>query len=297
MVKAGSPMNDVGRTAAARLSPPGSDPPLPDAVEVRVEGLCKSFDGRLVLDRVNLEVRRGELVAIVGSSGSGKTTLLRHLTGHFAPDRGRVLLADHERAGSPLVDLAMLDRAEMEGLERHFAVVFQQNGLLSGTVFDDVALPLRLVQGLAEGAVRDRVANVLRAVGLDVNEVGSAGVDQLSGGMAKRVAIAAALALDPALILYDEPTAGLDPARSWQVQELIQAVHLRPTATQLPRTSLVVTHEKDLLDRLQPRIVMLEDGRVVFDGTYAAFRQSDLPAIQPYITATPAPHGPSDDRA
>jgi phospholipid/cholesterol/gamma-HCH transport system ATP-binding protein len=257
-------------------------------VEIRVEGVCKSFDGRLVLDRVNLSVCRGELVAIVGSSGSGKTTLLRHLTGHFTPDQGRVFLADHEREGSPLVDLATLKRGEMERVERHFAVVFQENGLLSGTVYDDIALPLRIVQGLGEGVVRDRVTDVLRAVGLDVVEVAPADVDQLSGGMRKRVAIAAALALDPALILYDEPTAGLDPGRSWQIQDLIKAVHCLPTAMGLPRTSLAITHDKDLLDRLRPRIVMLERGRVIFDGTYAAFERSALPAIKPYRAATVA---------
>ena len=272
-----------GSPAVQATGGPDHDPP---AVEVRVDGVYKSFGGRRVLDGVDLEVRRGEMVAIVGSSGGGKTTLLRHLTGHFAPDRGRVFLADHESPGSPLVDLATLDRIGMQRLERHLAVVFQQNGLLSGTVYDDVALPLRIVQGLDEGAVRVRVAEVLRAVGLDATEVGPTDVEQLSGGMAKRVAIAAALAVDPVLIFYDEPTSALDPARGAQVQDLIRAVHDRPTAAGLARTSLVITHDRDLLDRLQPRTVMLEAGRVVFDDAYRAFQQSDLPAIKPYLRGT-----------
>ena len=176
----------------------------------------------------------------------------------------------------------------MEELSRHFAVVFQLNGLLSGTVYDDVALPLRIVQGPAEGAIHARVADALAAVGLDVNDVGPTDGDQLSGGRAKRVAIAAALALDPVLILYDEPTTGLDPGRSWQVQDLIRAVHGRPTASVAPRTSLVITHDTDLLGRLRPRVVMLEAGRVVFDGPYDAFQRSELPVVKPYLRAAPA---------
>jgi ABC-type transporter Mla maintaining outer membrane lipid asymmetry ATPase subunit MlaF len=137
-------------------------------VEIRVEDLRKSFGGRMALDRINLEIRSGELVAILGSSGSGKSTLLRHLTGHFRPDRGRVLIADHEPAGSPLVDLATLDANGMERLGRHWGVVFQQNGLLSGTTYDNIALHLRVVQDLSEEAIRQLVDQAVTAFGLDI---------------------------------------------------------------------------------------------------------------------------------
>jgi phospholipid/cholesterol/gamma-HCH transport system ATP-binding protein len=260
------------------------------AIEIRVEGLCKSFGDKRALDAINLEVHSGEMVAIVGSSGSGKSTLLRHLTGHFKPDRGRVLIADHESTNSPLVDLATLNPAGMERLERHWAVVFQQNGLITGTVYDDIALPLRIVQGLDESTIRTRVSRVIRAVGLDAESDENINVDQLSGGMAKRVAIAGALALDPVLIFYDEPTTGLDPSLSWKIQDVIQMVHQRPTEFGLARTSLVITHDKDLLHRLRPRIVMLEAGRIVFEGNYEAFEHSDSPFIQPYLELMPSLH-------
>lgn len=264
----------------------------PSQVELYVEHLSKSFGNKLALTDINLEARRGEIVAVVGTSGSGKTTLLRHLTGHFKPDRGRVLLADHDLNGSPLVDLATLDSAGMERLARHWAVVFQQNGLMSGTVYDDIALPLRVVQNLDEAAIRSRVSEAVLAVGLDMEKDTNLNVDQLSGGMAKRVAIAGALALDPILIFYDEPTTALDPSLSWRIQDLIQTVHNRPTATGFARTSLIITHDKDLLYRLKPRIIMLEAGRIVFDGSHDAFTHSDSPLIRPYLELMPVLHSP-----
>jgi len=262
---------------------PGASP----AAEIRVEDLYKSFGDKSVLKGINLEIHRGEMVAVLGSSGSGKSTLLRLLTGHFKPDGGRVLIADHEAAGSPLVDLATLDPVGMEQLERHWAVVFQGNGLLGGTVYDNIALPLRAVQYLDEEQIKDKVARVVRAVGLDMDKDAPANVDELSGGMAKRVAIARAIAVDPILILYDEPTSGLDPRRAWEIQDVIQAVHVHRDANGTVRTSFIVTHDKDLLHRLRPRTVVLDAGRVLFDGTYRAFQQSDSPIIRPYLETTP----------
>jgi phospholipid/cholesterol/gamma-HCH transport system ATP-binding protein len=259
------------------------------AVEIRAEDLHKSFGGKPVLNGINIEIDSGEIIAIVGSSGGGKSTLLRHFTGHFQPDRGKVLIADHESQGSPLVDLATLDQSGMERLERHWAVVFQQNGLLSGTAYYNIALPLQTVQNLDDVAIRERVNQVMTAVGLDVQDE-ERQVDELSGGMAKRVAIARALAIDPILILYDEPTTGLDPSRSYQIQDLIQSAHERRTAAGFVRTTVLITHDKELLIRLQPRIAMLEAGRIVFDGTFKNFEHSDLPAIQPYIKLMPAFH-------
>jgi phospholipid/cholesterol/gamma-HCH transport system ATP-binding protein len=262
-----------------------------NAIEIRVENLRKSFGDKVVLDGINLQVDSGELLAIVGDSGGGKSTLLRHLTGHFQPDRGRVLMADHESSGSPLVDLATLDDSGMDRLERHWGVVFQQNGLIAGSsTYDNIALPLRVVQGLAEDVIRQRVNDAVAAVGLDVNRDEELQIDELSGGMAKRVAIARALAIDPILMLYDEPTTGLDPSRAYQIQDLIEAVHKRPAASGIVRTTVLITHDKELLLRLQPRVVMLEAGRIVFDGLFENFESSNLPAIQPYIKSMPSLH-------
>jgi phospholipid/cholesterol/gamma-HCH transport system ATP-binding protein len=269
------------------ISPAKKRPGVSCPIEIRVEGLYKAFGDKRVLDGIDIQVCRGELIAIVGSSGSGKSTLLRLFTGHFKPDRGRVLVADHESEGSPPVDLATLDSLEMERLQRHWAVVFQGNGLLAGTVYDNIALPLRLVQGLDEKTIGDRITEVLLAVGLDPNKDAQISVDQLSGGMRKRAAIARALAIDPALMFYDEPTTGLDPARSWQIQDLIQAANERRTLSGCVRTSIAVTHDKDLLRRLQPRIVMLDGGHIVFDGNYESFHHSDSPLIRPYVERMP----------
>jgi phospholipid/cholesterol/gamma-HCH transport system ATP-binding protein len=260
-------------------------------LEIRMENLHKSFGDRRVLDGVNLEVRRGELIAIVGGSGNGKSTLLRHIIGLDRPDQGRVLVADHESEGSPLVDLATLGAAGMERLERHWAVVFQGNALLLGkTVGYNIALPLREVQDLDESTVHSKVYEVVREVALDPDRDLDLTIDQLSGGMAKRVGIARALAQDPILLLYDEPTTGLDPQVAEQITHLIGSVHEGKTASGFARTSLLITHDKDMLYRLGPRIVMLDAGRILFDGTYEAFSQSDSPAVRPYFELMPRLH-------
>jgi phospholipid/cholesterol/gamma-HCH transport system ATP-binding protein len=213
------------------------------SVEIRIENLSKSFGSRHVLNGIDLEVRSGEMLAIVGGSGNGKSTLLRQIIGLDHPDQGRVLVADHESKDSPLVDLAILNTAGMESLERHWAVVFQGNALLSGhTVGFNIGLPLREVQNLDEPTVRRKVQGVLREVALDPDEDLALTTDQLSGGMAKRVAIARALALDPILLLYDEPTTGLDPQVAEKIQDLIGSVHRGKTASGFARTTLIITY-------------------------------------------------------
>jgi phospholipid/cholesterol/gamma-HCH transport system ATP-binding protein len=252
-------------------------------LEVRVTDVCKWFGEIQALDHIDLVVRRGEMVAVIGGSGSGKSVLMRHLTGHFKPDEGRVFIANHAVEGSPLVDLASLSRSEMEALERHWAVVLQLNGLVPGTVYDNIALALRYVAELDEAIVHRRVHEVIEAVGLDVQRHAGLSVYELSGGMAKRVTIARALAIDPLLVFYDEPTSGLDPVLSVQIHELLRTVHNRSTASGMPRTSFIVTHDKDLLRNLRPRIVLLQAGQIVFEGLFEAFERSTNTAVQAYL--------------
>jgi phospholipid/cholesterol/gamma-HCH transport system ATP-binding protein len=257
--------------------------PASDEREIVIEGLHKAFDGRPVLQGVDLTIKRGEIVAIVGGSGCGKTVLLQHIFGHHQPDSGRVLVADHESPGSPLRDLATLDEDEMDRIRVHWAIVFQRNALLSGTVFHNLALWPREIHEWDDARIMPLARKALEAVGLDPDAVMHRDREELSGGMAKRVAIARAIVMDPVLVLYDEPTAGLDPEMSRQVHELIRQTHERLPGLGVPRTTLVVTHDTGLLRALRPRVVMLHDGRVRFDGDFSHFLASDDPHIKPYL--------------
>jgi len=260
-----------------------------EPIELLVQGVEKSFDGHTVLRGVDLEIRQGEIVAIVGGSGAGKTVLLDHMVGLLRPDRGRVLVADHSRPDSPLVDLTTLDTRSLERLRTHWAVIFQTNALYSGSVYDNIALWLREHSDLSESQIRQRARESLEMVGLgDDESVMAKTRDQLSGGMAKRVAVARGLAMDPAILFYDEPTTGLDPHSASQIQELICATHSKPRADGTAETTVIITHDKDLLRRLRPRVAMLHHGQVHFDGPYDQFEQADSEIIKPYFEMMPA---------
>lgn len=256
--------------------------------EIRLERVGKSFGAKTVLDGIDLEIDRGELVAVVGGSGCGKSVLLELIIGLHPATAGRVLVADHGAPGEPLVDLAGLDEDALDQIRLHWSVVFQRNALYSGTVEENIALWLDQNTELTETEIDARVRLALDEVGFD----GDPGIvskrrDELSGGMAKRVAIARAIAMDPDIIFYDEPTTGLDPVLAGQIQSLIYDTHHAGTKGGQPRTSLVITHDKDLLVRLRPRVVMLHAGGVYFDGTYEDFAGSDSPVIRPYFQLMP----------
>ena len=256
-------------------------------IEIRAEGLSKSFESRVVLRSVDLEVRRGEIVAIVGASGSGKTVLLHLLIGLIDPTSGRVLVAHHSRPGAPLVDLAPLGQAERDEVRLSWAVVFQRNALFSDSVYDNCALWLREHTRLGEKEIRRRVRESLAAVALDVDDVVGKSRDELSGGMAKRVAVARAIAVDPTVLFYDEPTTGLDPVFAAHLHELIWEMHFRPRADGVARTTLIVTHDRELLRRLHPRVLMIHDGRIAFDGPYEGFEKKAEGPAHEYLQAMP----------
>lgn len=265
----------------------------PGPIELRAENVHVSFDDLHVLRGVDVEVTGGEMVAIVGGSGCGKTVLLQCFLRNLTPQQGRVLLADHEREGAPLVDIHRLKEKRMQEVRRHWAVVFQRNALFSGSVLNNVALWLREIAGMKdETAIRERVVTSLRAVGFDPDDTLLAKQrDELSGGMQKRVAVARALAMDPLLVFYDEPTTGLDPSLAEQVHALIESVHASPhEATGAPRTTVIITHDKDLLYRLEPRIVMIHEGRAFFDGSYEEFAESSDDIVRPYFDLMPSLH-------
>jgi phospholipid/cholesterol/gamma-HCH transport system ATP-binding protein len=260
-------------------------------LEIRAEDLHKSFNQKHVLNGISLDIRRGEMIAVVGESGGGKTVLLKHFMGRLQPDAGRVFVADHESPGTPLRDLSTLDDGQMDRLRRHWAVVFQKNALYTGTVYDNIALGLEEIKGYDVAEIARRVREAVAAVGLDPDHVPQLAREELSGGMAKRVALARAMALDPALIFYDEPTTGLDPEHAGQIQQLIRTVHQRKPDPQTDRTTVIVTHDAALLFHLQPRVVMLHGGKVFFDGSTEQFSRSDSPVIRPYLELMPILHG------
>ncbi|MEK7244552.1 MAG: ATP-binding cassette domain-containing protein, partial [Pseudomonadota bacterium] len=252
------------------------------AVEIRIEGLYKAFDDHRVLGGIDLEIRSGEIVAIVGGSGCGKTVLLNHILGQLNPDRGRVFVADHSQTPPALKDIAGLDDQAISDVHTHWGVVFQRNALFSGTVKDNIALWLRDIKNLDDEAIIPIARRVLAAVALPCDDAFlETPTESLSGGMAKRLAVARALSMDPAVMFYDEPTTGLDPTSASQIQDLILATHAGRADGSATRTTLIVTHDKDLLTRLEPRTAMLHDGRVAFDGPFAAFKAAAAPIIRP----------------
>ena len=260
-------------------------------IEIRVRELHRAFGEHRVLQGVDLKIYAGDILAVVGGSGCGKTVLLNHILGQLEPDVGHIELADHDRAGAPLIDLADMDGADRDLVHQHWGMVFQRNALFSGSVFDNIALWLMEIRNLEEAAVVPIARRVLTAVALpDDDAFLESEADALSGGMAKRLAVARALAMNPIVIFYDEPTTGLDPVSATQIQDLIAETHLEPRPGQPPRTTVIITHDKDLLRRLEPRIVMLHDGRVYFDGQFSEFEKSTSAIIRPYFDLMPALH-------
>ncbi len=234
-----------------------------------VEGLVAAYGERTILDGVDLSVARGEIRAILGGSGSGKSTLLKHCVGLLAPVRGRVRVL-----GQPLHDL---DGPERTRLLRRIGVLFQNGALLGSlSVGDNVALPLREHTDLPEPVIREIVG--LKLAGVEMSHAENLLPGELSGGMRKRAALARAMALDPELLFCDEPSAGLDPLTSAELDELILRLRDR-----FGMAIVVVTHELMSIDRIADRATMLSGGKVIADGTLAEVKRSDQPEIRAFF--------------
>ncbi len=248
---------------------------------IQVRDLCKSFDGVSVLEGVSLQVSRGCFAALVGRSGHGKSVLLRHMAGLLRPDRGQVLIDGQ--------DLAALNTPALRRLRRRFGFVFQGGALFDSlSVYDNVAFPLRECLRLPEGSVRERVAAALGQVGL----TGSEGKlpAQISGGMAKRAALARALVLEPEILFFDEPTTGLDPITAQSILDLISRCHRN-----LRFTGVIVSHQIPAVFDIVQQVAVLHRGRILFDGTPEALRRSQDAVIRGLLGAEGQP--PGDDAA
>ncbi len=235
----------------------------------RVQGLTRAYGGKTVLDGVDFELRRGECLVVLGRSGSGKSVTLRHLNGLESPDRGSVVFDGLEITG--------LGERELYPLRRRVGMLFQSAALFdSMSVFDNVAFPLREHTDLDEQAVAAAVRDKLQMVRLhDVEDRLPA---DLSGGMKKRVGLARAMALEPEALLYDEPTAGLDPVTSAVIGQLIHQ-----TGQRFNMAAVVVTHDLPLARLVGDRLALLDRGRFRFLGTWDEAAASGDRVLQGFL--------------
>ncbi|MFZ6654304.1 ABC transporter ATP-binding protein [Undibacterium sp. TJN19] len=221
---------------------------------IEIHGLRTQFGRAVVHDQLDLQVRRGEILSIVGGSGSGKTVLMRQMLGLETPARGSIKVFGD--------DLHAKNARHMDFLRKRSGMLFQHGALYSAlSVFDNVAQPMRELGTLPEELITDLVYLKLHMVDIAFEHARKMPAD-LSGGMIKRIALARALALDPELLFLDEPTAGLDPDRSDSFVELISSLH-----QQLRLTVIMVTHDLDSMFALSSRIAVLADKKVVTIGT------------------------------
>ena len=248
---------------------------------IKVRGLAKRFASQEVLRGIDLDIERGKINIIVGGSGQGKSVFMKHLMGLLAPDEGTIHVD-----GENIVGLSEL---ELHRIRRKFGMVFQYAALFdSMTVMENVAFPLLERYKLPVEEVKDRVRELLKRLDLMPGPNSSAGVDgiedkfppQLSGGMRKRVGLARALIDRPKVLLYDEPTTGLDPIATKNVDDMI-----RRTADDFGVTSVVISHDMASTFRIADRVSMLLGGKILANGTPAELLADPHPALREFIEA------------
>jgi phospholipid/cholesterol/gamma-HCH transport system ATP-binding protein len=246
----------------------GEDRFMPEPA-IQVLAATKIYDGRTILDAIRLDVFEGETLVILGGSGSGKSTLLRLMIGSVPVDSGDIVVL-----GKSLC--AMTDE-ELDDYRKKVGVLFQSGALFNSmSVFDNVALPLREHTGLSEETISIVVKMKLEQVGL--REHADKMPAMLSGGMKKRAGLARAMALDPKALFYDEPSAGLDPVTSAEIDQLIIDLNKK-----LGVTSVVVTHEMDSAYRIADRMVLLDRGKFIASGTPQEMRDSTDPLVHQFV--------------
>jgi phospholipid/cholesterol/gamma-HCH transport system ATP-binding protein len=245
--------------------PKGSTTPVP---KIRVENLRKSFQGKVVLDGIDLSVAEGESVVIVGPSGTGKSVLLKHLIGLIRPDSGKVYVDGR--------DFWALGETERIGVRKKFGMSFQEGALFdSMTVFDNVAFPLRR-SGRPPAEVRQRVRECLDMVHLPGVE--NKRPSQLSGGMRRRVGFARAIAHQPEILLFDEPNTGLDPIMTDVIDEVILELKER-----LDVTIVTITHHMESARKIGDRVALIHGGRLLYQASPEEFLRSDDPAVRQFV--------------
>ncbi len=260
------------RDSESKVAGNGHEPQVADGGTeplIRVEGLHKSFGDLEVLRGTDLSVSKGESMVVIGGSGTGKSVLIKHIIGLLRPDEGKVTVDGRV--------VARLRRSDLGELRRGMGMLFQYAALFdSMTVGDNVAFALRQHTRMKAAEIADRVEEVLAMVGL--SGVQDKWPAELSGGMKKRAGLARALALGPQIVLYDEPTTGLDPILADQINDLILDFQQR-----LSVTSVTITHDMTSAYKIGDRIAMLYEGRIEEVGTPAEIQNSSNPVVQQFI--------------
>ncbi len=238
-----------------------------------VTNLVKKFKDQTVLDGLNFQVNKGEILVIMGGSGCGKSTLLRLLIGAMRPTSGRI-----EMLGT---DLALLDGEGLDALRKKTGILFQSGALFNSlTVGENIALPLKEHTELSADVIGIMVKMKLEMVGL--RDFEHLKPSEISGGMKKRVGLARAMALDPQIMFYDEPSAGLDPIASAMIDELMMDLNKKTGVT-----SIVVTHDMGSAFKIAHRMILLFRGRAVAEGTPAEIRASADPLVRQFVNGLP----------
>ncbi len=239
---------------------------------IRTENLHKSFGGNCVLRGANLDIKRGESMVVIGGSGSGKSVLMKHVIGLLQPDEGRVLI-DGE-------DLACLKEKQLAAVRKKYGMLFQGAALFDSlTVWENVGFALKEHTKLSNQEVRRIAIQKLAMVGL--HDIEDLKPSELSGGMKKRVGLARAIAMEPQILLYDEPTTGLDPIMADAINDLILEMKHK-----LKITSLTITHDMTSAYKIADRIAMLYKGKIIEIGTPEQIRNSSNPIVQQFITGS-----------
>jgi phospholipid/cholesterol/gamma-HCH transport system ATP-binding protein len=238
---------------------------------IRVVGLQKSFGGQQVLKGINLELETGKITTIIGGSGSGKTVLLKHLNALLRPDRGSVWVDG--------TDIVKLGERALNEIRRKFGVLFQGAALLdSMTLYENVAFPLREKTRLKEPVIDKKVESSLAQV--DLSGMGYKYPAEVSGGMKKRAGLARALVTEPEIILFDEPTTGLDPLLGKSIHQLIRKLH-----NEFKFTGVIVSHDIPEVFKISDRIAMLANGVIIEAGTTEEFMASQDPLVRQFLQA------------
>lgn len=237
---------------------------------IELKGICKTFDRRVVLDDVSLAIEEGKTTVIIGPSGCGKTVLIKHLICLLRPTAGEIYFRDQR--------IDHLSERALGAIRTHYGFLFQAGALFdSQTVFQNIVFPIRQHRRETDMSELEQIVKAkLAMVGLDGFQ--NYYPANLSGGQRKRVALARAIAMDPEIILYDEPTTGLDPIRSGIINELVLKLQ-----RELSVTSVVVTHDMNSAYKIADRIIMLHNGMIVADGDADTIRNHPHPTVQQFI--------------